>query len=137
MAISVFKSFQSTVTRFLATALPSNLRLLVDPTTGAPVGIQSQNAGGPDGIWVPVDITSAQLLAPPAAMLADLNATYRLSIPPYSRYHSDGVELVAITPTAEFVVPAGINELLYAPINISPPMTMLIQGQVRIQNYPA
>lgn len=137
MAIAVFKSWVSTVTRFLPTALNSNLKLLVDPTTGAPAGIQSQNDNGPDGIWTPIDITAAQLASPTAGMLADLNATYRLNVAPYSRYHSDGAELVAMTPTAEFVVPAGINMILYAPLTISPPEIMLVQGQVRVQTYPA
>jgi hypothetical protein len=90
MAISLFKSFRSSVTPFIATGWTSALKLLVDPQTGAPVGIQSQNANGPDGIWTPIDLTAAQIAAPTALMLADLNATYRLSVAPYTRYQSDG-----------------------------------------------
>ena len=94
MAITLFKSFRSTVTPFLPSAWIPGLKLLVDPGTGAPVGIQSQNANGPDGIWTPIDLTAAQIAAPTAAMLADLNATYRLNVAPYTRYISDGTQLV-------------------------------------------
>lgn len=93
MAVRVFKSYQSTVTPFVPHDVPGPQRLMSDPVTGAPVGIQTMSANGPDGIWTPVDITAAQASSPTAAMLADLNATYRLNVPPYTRYYSSGVSL--------------------------------------------
>lgn len=95
MAISIFKSYLSTVTPFVPQDVAGPVRVLVDPGTGAPVGIQSQNSGGPDGIWTPVDITAAQAASPTALMLADLNATYRLNVAPYTRYYSSGSALVS------------------------------------------
>lgn len=43
----------------------------------------------------PVILTAAQIASPTAAMLADLSATYRLNVAPYTRYYSDGTGLVA------------------------------------------
>lgn len=138
MAISVFKSWVSTITRFLPTDLNSRLKLLVDPTTGAPVGLQSQNDGGPDLIAVPVDITAAQALNPPAGMVADLNATYRVNAPPYTRYYSDGTELISMTASgADFVVPAGVSENFNSPLTISPPQRFIVQGTAVIRALPA
>ena len=93
--MTIFRSFRSTVTPFLSRKWPNNLKLLVDPITGAPTGIESVNANGPHGIWTPVDLTAAQIASPTAEMIADLNATYRLNVSPYTRYHSDGNTLVA------------------------------------------
>lgn len=136
MAISLFKSFRSTVTPFIPAAWIPALKLLVDPGTGAPVGIQSQNASGPDGIWTPVDLTAAQIAAPTAAMLADLNATYRLSVPPYTRYHSDGDELIPMTEGAGGVfIPDGVNDQLYSPLTVY--TVVRVEGQLRVVNYPA
>ncbi len=92
----IFKSFRSTATPWEPRNWISTLRLLVDNLTGAPVGIESPNAGGPDGIWVPVDLTAAQIAAPSALMIADLNATYRLNVAPYTRYQSNGSSLVEL-----------------------------------------
>lgn len=133
MAITVFKSFVSTVTRFLSTAMPSTLRLMVDPTTGAPVGIQSQNAGGPDGIWTPIDITQAQALAPTALMLADINAVYRVNVAPYPRYRSDGsTALVPLDSSGSIVVPPGINEVFFSPLVVVEGQPLIIKGGVRV-----
>lgn len=138
MAIAVFKSWVSTVTRFLPTNFLNALKLLVDPTTGAPVGIQNQNAGGPDGIWAPIDITAAQVLNPPAGMIADLNATYRVNAPPYSRYYSDGTQLISMTSEgADFLVPAGISMTFNAPLTISPPQRFIVQGTAVVRSLPA
>lgn len=132
MAISVFKSFVSTVTRFLPVEMPKALRLLTDPTTGAPTGIQSQNAGGPDGIWTPIDITQAQALAPTALMLADINATYRVNVAPYARYRSDGQNLVPVDSSGAIVVPAGENLLLFSPLVVTEGQPLIVRGGVRV-----
>lgn len=139
MAISIFKAFRSTVT-------PPNKRKLspwdewdVDPQTGAILGVSSSVATGPAARFTPVDITAAQLLAPTAAMIADLDATFRLSVPPYSRFQSDGTTLVAIGGggETEVVVPPGFNVIYYAPLTISAPQELIVMGQARVESYPA
>lgn len=140
MAIKVFKSFQSTINQFRAAGIFATRRVLVDSTTGAPVGIQNDNANGPDGLWTPIDITAAQVTSPSAAMIADLNATYRLNVAPYTRYRSDGVNLVSLDPGENAVIPADgpfANVVLYAPVTITDPLGLTVYGQARIINYPA
>lgn len=105
--MSIFRSFRSTASPFLSRQWPANLKLLVDPVTGAPTGIESPNANGPDGIWTPVDLTAAQIASPTALMIADLNATYRLNVAPYTRYQSDGTTLQAVTAGGVFLPLAG------------------------------
>jgi len=140
MAIASFRSWASTVTRFLPTTslASSGLKVLVDALSGAPVGIQSQDANGPDGIWVPIDITQAQALNPTPGMIADLNSTFRLNVAPYTRYRSDGSQLISdASEGGDFIVPAGINMLLYAPLTIATPQTMIVQGSVTVITKPA
>ena len=139
MAISVFKAFNSTVTRFYDRMISSSDRWLVDPTTGAVVGVQNQNCNGPDARFVPVDLTASQIANPTALMLADLDATYRLNVAPYSRYQSDGASLVPVggSNESETVVPPGINVIYYDPLKIASPNSLVIEGTVRVQAYPA
>ena len=138
MAISVFKAFQSTVTRFFDRMITSSDRWLVDPTTGAVVGVQNQHSNGPDARFVPVDITLAQLNNPTAAMLADLDATYRLNAPPYPRFFSDGAQLAPFGASeTDVVIPPGFNVYFYAPLTIATPQELIVQGQVRVIAYPA
>lgn len=101
-----FKSFVSTVAPWFPKSWSAPLQLLVDAQTGAPIGIQNKNAVGPDGIWVPVQLTAAQIADPTSAMIADLTATYCLNVAPYTRYQSDGTTLVAIAAGAS---PDGTN----------------------------
>ena len=139
MAISVFKAFKSTVTAFVTAGIFATRRVLADPTTGAPVGILNDSGNGPDGIWTPIDITAAQAANPPAAMLADLNATYRLNVAPYTRFVSTGTSLSAYggAGAGSDIIPAWMNEILYAPLTISNVDGLTVYGQLRIQNYPA
>lgn len=140
MAIAMFKSFLSTVTPFRAAGIFATRRVLVDPTTGAPVGIQTDTANGPDGIWVPLDATAAQIGSPSAAMLADLNAIYRLNVAPYTRYVSNGTRLVSQDPSAQDIIPASgpfANVILYAPVTITSPDGLTVLGTARVQNFPA
>lgn len=138
MAISVFRSFLSTINPFKPAGIFATRRVLVDPTTGAPVGIQNDNANGADGIWTPVDITAAQVASPTAAMLADLNATYRLSAAPWTRYVSNGQSLVAYGGAGgSDVIPAWMNTILYSPLTITNPDGLTVYGQVRVEAYPA
>jgi hypothetical protein len=132
MAVPFFKSFRSTVTPFLVRAW-TRVNLLVDPITGAPTGIQNWNDNGADGIWTPIDVTIAQLGAPTAAMLADLNAVYRLNVPPYSRYISNGTAIVAQNGSDLITN----NIILYAPWTVTDPAGYTVTGTVKVINYPA
>ena len=138
MAIVNFKSFRSTITPFIPRNWFAGLRLLVDPVNGAPVGILNPNDNGADGIWTPIDVTAAQLTSPSAAMIADLNAVYRLNVPPYSRYVSNGVQIVGLSGN-NVQGPNGLfgNMIIYAPFTITDPAGVLIEGTVRVENFPA
>lgn len=138
MAVSIFKSFVSTINPFRTGGIFSTRRVLVDSTTGAPVGIQNDNANGPDGLWTPIDITAAQVANPSAAMLADLNATYRLNVAPYTRFVSTGTSLISTTGSSDVVPASGpyANIIAYSPLTINTPDGMTVQGQVRVELYP-
>lgn len=139
MSVAMFKSFLSTVTPFRPAGIFATRRVLCDPTTGAPCGIQTDAGNGPDGIWTPIDITAAQVLAPTAGMIADLNATYRLNVAPYTRYQSDGTTLVTLTTSENNVIPADgpfANVVLYSPVTITDPAGLIVRGQARVIDYP-
>lgn len=138
MALSIFRAFRSTVTAFTERMIASTDRWLVDPVTGAITGVQSPTANGPDARFVPVDITAAQLAAPTALMLADIDAVYRLNVAPYSRFISNGQNLMPMgSSETETVIPAGTNLIYYAPLTIAFPQELIVEGQVRVQSYPA
>lgn len=138
MALAIFKAFRSTVTPPNERRLTDMDRIHVDPVTGAPIGMSNSSANGPAARWTPVDITVAQLNAPTAAMIADLDATYRINVPPYTRYQSDGSQLVSSGGSeSEVIVPPGFNQILYAPLTIATPQELLVQGQVRVESFPA
>lgn len=138
MALSIFKAFRSTVTPPNVRPITSVDRLLVDPVTGAPIGLQNPDANGPDARFTPVDVTPAQVLAPTVAMIADIDATYRLSVVPYARYRSDGTQLVPADGSGtEVVVPPGFNVIYYAPLTIAFPQELIVQGQARVESFPA
>ena len=139
MTIAPFRAFVSTVNPFRPAGIFATRRVLTDSVTGAPVGIQNDGANGADGIWVPIDITAAQVLSPSDAMLADLNATYRLNVSPYTRYTSNGEQLVSMTPGESNVIPADgpfANVILYSPVVISDPSGLTVYGQARVMDYP-
>lgn len=128
-------------------------RLMHDPVTGAPVGIENPNANGADGIFVPVDLTAAQIFAPTAEMIADLNATYRLNVAPYTRYQSNGTTLVSIGggdqfqlyPTQQTIppgtdaqlIPAGAYYNVYSPFTVQNAAGVTVQGTLYVTNRPA
>jgi len=156
MAGAPFKSFRSTVSPWEPRNWLASLRLLVDNNTGAPIGIESPNAGGPDGIWTPVDLTAAQIASPTAAMLADLNATYRLNVAPYTRYQSTGTALVeagGASPDGSTLpgsvlqtVPAGSPNLIigassylvvWSPFTVLNAAGVSVLGKLVVINQPA
>ena len=53
---------------------------------------------GPVDVFV--DVTSAQIAAPTPDLIADIDATYRLNVPPYTRYQSNGTALVTASSAA-------------------------------------
>jgi hypothetical protein len=133
MAIPFFKSFYSTVTPFLTGGqIIPRLRLLVDPRTGSPVGLRNPS-DGPDGIWTPIDLTAAQIAAPTAAMLADLNATFRLNVAPYTRYQSTGTALVSLDGGSNI----NTNGIIYSPWTITDPVGVNVAAEVRVIAFPA
>jgi hypothetical protein len=139
MAITIFRSFLSTINPFRPGSILANLKVLVDSTTGAPVGIQNFNANGPDGIWTPIDVTAAQVAAPNAVMLADINATYRLNVAPYTRYHSNGVSLISLSAGADVQQSDGLfgTMIAYSPLTITRPEGETFQGTVYVRTVPA
>lgn len=139
MTIAPFKSFISTVNPFRAAGIFATRRVLADPITGAPVGIQNDSANGADGIWAPIDITAAQVTSPTPAMIADLNATFRLNVAPYTRYTSDGTQLVTVGGDDNVQGPGGLfgNMLVYSPLTVTDPNGLVIRGQIRVVSFPA
>ena len=136
--MAIFKSFRSTVSPFIPRKWFAGVHLLVDPVTGAPTGIQNFNDSGADGIWAPIDLTAAQVAAPTPAMIADLNATYRLNVPPYTRYTSNVTGLME-TATGNIQGPNGLwgNMLVYAPFTVTDPAGVAIEGAVHVVNFVA
>lgn len=136
--MAIFRSFRSTVTPFIRRIWPSNLALLVDPITGAPAGIESPNANGADGVWTPIDLTPAQVVAPTPDMMNDLNAVFRMNIPPYHRYRSEGNAIVGLDdsnvqgPNGRFGV-----MIAYAPYTVTDPAGEIIRGTMYVRNVPA
>lgn len=154
MSTRLFKTFRSTDTPWTPRNWFPNIKLLVDNITGAPVGIQSVNASGPDGLFVPIDLTSAQINAPTAAMLADINATYRLNVAPYTRYQSTGTALVeaggaspdgTTLPYGLQTVPVGTPNLVlgpnsydivYSPFTVQNAAGVTILGRLKVITEP-
>lgn len=133
MALPLFTSFYPTAVKWINAAFAQkSLRVLVDNATGAPVGLVSPNANGPEGIWAPVPLTLAQIEAPSAAILADLNATYQYNTAPYTRYRSNGEILVQLDDTGGTVITR--NVVWFSPVTITEanPVTILNGGGLKV-----
>lgn len=129
----IFKSFMPTVARWVSSAWRQEYRVLVDNVTGSPIGLVSPNANGPEGIWAPTPLSQAQIDAPSAAMLADLNATYQLNEFPYGRYRSDGTQLLALDDTGDWIIPAGENVVTFSPLAITADNSpLIVRGGIRV-----
>lgn len=155
MATGLFKAFRSTVTPFTERPTRPSDRWLAHPVTGAIIGIESPTANGAHGRFTPIDLTAAQILAPTAAMIADLDATYRLTTAPYTRYQSDGTNLVGLAESPdEFIglpavlqtVPPGTPLLtigpnsyldVWAPFTVQNAAGVSVQGKLTVYNRPA
>lgn len=132
MALPIFQSFYPTVVKWWDTTWRNTYKVIVDDRTGAPIGLVSQNANGPQGIWAPTPLSQAQIDAPSAAMLADLNATYQLNAAPYSRYYSDGTQLLPLSAGSDIVIPPGFNEVFFSPLVVTEGHDLIVRGGVRV-----
>lgn len=132
MAMPIFKSFWSTVQIWRPSAWRQEYKIITDNNTGAPIGLLSMNANGPDGIWAPVPLSASQIASPAATILADLNATYQLNVAPYTRYYSDGDSLVPFDPSGEIVIPAGVNEVWFSPLIVTEGHSVTVEGGLRL-----
>lgn len=132
MSLPIFQSFMPTVVRWVRTSWRNDYKILTDNRTGAPIGLGSQNANGPEGIWAPTPLSTDQIASPSAAILADLNATYQLEEYPYSRYYSDGTQLLPLGADGGTIVPPGINEIFFSPLTVTEDHPLIVQGGVRV-----
>lgn len=130
MAIPIFQSFFPTIQKWRLTAFRQEYKLITHDNGGAPVGIASQNANGPQGIWAPTPLSAAQIAAPDPLMLADLNATFQLNVAPYSRYYSDGTQLVPIGSEGGTIIPPGQNVMMISPLKIFAGNPLTIEGGI-------
>lgn len=132
MALPLFQTFFPTAVKWLNTSWRDSYKIITDNRTGAPVGLVSQNANGPQGIWAPTPLSAAQIASPSAAMIADLNATFQLDTAPYSRYRSDGIQLVPLDSESGTVIPPGFNEIVFSPLVVTEGNPLLVEGGIRV-----
>lgn len=134
MTFPLFSSWwpRGAATWHIGTWHPRVFKVIFNNRTGSPIGLQSQNANGFDGIWAPVPITPTEYASPSAEMLADLNATFQLDVAPYSRYRSDGSQLIALDGESGTIIPPGINVIYFSPLVITEGHPLIIEGGVRL-----
>lgn len=134
MSIPNFYTFFPDAVRWVSTRFRQEYRLIIDNETAKPIGIVNPNANGAQGIWGLTPLTLAQIEAPTAAMLQDLGATFQLNQSPYTRYRSDGVQLVADDAEGSgTVIPAGQNWLMFSPFTVTEAGGPLrVEGGLRI-----
>ena len=65
-------------------------------------------------------------------MLADLNATYQWDTAPYTRYRSDGTQLLPLDGGGGEIIPPGINVIYFSPLIITEGHPLIVQGGVRV-----
>lgn len=130
--LPIFQSFYPTVVKWANAAFRADMRVIVDNRTGAPIGLVSQNANGPEGIWAPTPLSTAQINAPAPQILADLNATFQLDEAPYSRYRSDGTQLVPLDGESGTIIPPGFNEIVFSPLIVTEDYPVIVQGGLRV-----
>ena len=133
MALPIFQTWFPTAVKWINTSWRNSFKVIVDNRTGAPIGLTSQDANGPQGIWAPTPISQAQALSPDPAMISDLNATFQVDTAPYNRYRSDGSNLIPMdSEAAGTIVPAGINVAYYSPLKIFAGAPLTIEGGVTL-----
>ena len=134
MALPSYTTFFPDVVRWVSTRFRQEYRLIIDNDTAVPVGIVNPNANGAQGIWGLTPISLAEAEAPTAAMIQDIGATFQVNQAPYTRYQSDGVQLVAIGGTGGgTVIPPGVNEVWFSPLTVTEAGgPLIIQGGLRL-----
>ena len=106
-------------------------RLLVDPTNGNPIGIANPNANGDHGYFYPIPLSAAQIADAHADILANTYVTYCLDVAPFTRYYSDGSELIQLTNTPGDPY---IQQIIYSPFTLTRQMTLY--DQTRVYAWP-
>lgn len=133
MAIPNYATFFPDVARWISTRWRQEYRLIVDNDTAKPIGIVNQNAKGAQGIWALTPLSLAEIEAPTAAMLADLGATYQLNQAPYTRWRSDGIQLVPMDDEGGTIIPPGQNWIMFSPLQVTEAGgPLIIQGGLRV-----
>lgn len=72
----------------------------------------------PGVVDVIVDLTAEEIASPDALIIGDIDATFRLKVPPYTRYFSDGTELINVT------TPTDVSGAFVTATGSSTPRTM-------------
>lgn len=148
---------------FRSTASPPEVRaikpgdqFLVDPATGAPVGIANSQGTGQDGQFYPVPLTAAQIASPTAEMIADTKVTYCLNVAPYTRYMSNGTTLVGLSEdtvereavgifanlstipadTPALTIGANSQAVIYGSETVQSSNGLTVNGTLRVYNWP-
>lgn len=133
MALPIFQTFFPTAVKWVNSSWRNSYKIITDNRTGAPIGLLSQNDGGPQGVWAPTPLSAAQIAAPSASMIADLNATFQLDTAPYSRYRSDGVQLIPMDAESGTVIPPGFNEIVFSPLVVTEAGgPLIVEGGLRV-----
>ena len=133
MSIPPFQTYFPSVVRWINIRWREQYRLIVNNDTAVPIGIVNQNANGAQGIWGLTPLSQDEVSAPSAAILADLGATYQLNVSPYSRFRSDGVTLLPLDAEGGFIIPPGVNEIVFSPFVVtSSNSPVVIQGGLRV-----
>lgn len=115
MAIPDYRSFIPN--QWTTTSWRQQYRLIVDDPTNVPVGMMTNNVNGAQALWGLTPLTAAEIASPSQPMLDDLGATYQLTDYPYTRYWSDGIQLLPIgqdyerilTKTADYQITVSDN----------------------------
>lgn len=132
MALPNYTTFFPDAVRWVTTRFRQEYRLIIDNATAVPVGIVNPNANGAQGIWGMTPLTLAEVEAPTAAMLQDIGATFQLNQSPYTRYRSDGVQIIPLDGEGGTVVPPGVNVVWFSPLTVIEGSPVIIQGGVRL-----
>lgn len=128
--------FQSTEKPTLPRAVTPATKMLVDASSGAPVGIQNPNANGEDFLPLPAHVSQAQIDNPTQAMIDDIDATYMLTDAPHNRWRSNGSVLIGLD--AEDFTYVQYGQIFYDPLTVTSPDILVVSGngELRVRPWP-
>lgn len=134
MAIPNYSTFFPDVVRWISTRFRQEYRLIVDNDTAKPIGIVNPNANGAQGIWGLTPLSAAEIVAPTAAMLQDIGATFQLNAYPYTRYRTDGIQLIPLdSEGGGTIIPPGQNWIMFSPLVVTEAGgPLVIEGGLRV-----